>query len=382
MSQRSLLPPPARSDVLELDLENVGAKNYLTHNFHPYPAKFIPQIPAAILDHYAPSKSVVLDPFCGSGTVAVEAAIRGHYCIANDINPIASLITKAKTITLGQSDVLQLRRLLQDLTAPRHSDIAAEDLPAFKNRDLWFSKTMLRELAVIRKKVESLEPLSGAAVFADCAFSAIVVKCSNQESETHWRSVDKSLPMGFAITAFAQKLNDMLVRSAEYAAVRPGLVDVRTGTALSLSTIESACVDIVITSPPYANSHDYYLYNKLRMFWLGHDHYPLQTTEIGSRHRHSDLKEPIENYLAEMHTSLSEIARVLKKGGIAAIVVGDSIYKSVLIDMGKQYSRLAADIGLSKVYHFDFDQRRYTSAFQRGLKTMPKRSHILAFRKG
>ena len=365
---------------LEFDLENVGTKNYLTHNFHPYPAKFIPQIPAKILDHYARPGAVILDPFCGSGTVAVEATLRGYHCIANDINPIATLITAAKTTTLTEADKRELRQLLYDLAS---SPLLASpaDIPVFKNRDLWFSGEMLQELGAIRRRLETLTEGSGAAILADCAFSAIVVRCSNQESETHWRSVNKSLKVGFAVESYGAKLRDMIDRSVNYSNAKTGTCDVQTGTALALDVLPDATVDLVVTSPPYANSHDYYLYNKLRMFWLGHDHYSVQTTEIGSRHRHSDLKEPIENYLAEMQAALREMVRVLKDDGVIAIVIGDSVYRSGLVDMGYEYTELAVNVGLEKIYHYDFDQRRYTSAFQRGLKTLPKRSHIMAFRK-
>ena len=47
-----------------------------THTLHPYPAKFIPQIPATILSIVRQLRTVdsVLDPFGGSGTTALEAS--------------------------------------------------------------------------------------------------------------------------------------------------------------------------------------------------------------------------------------------------------------------------------------------------------------------
>jgi hypothetical protein len=117
------------------------------------------------------------------------------------------------------------------------------------------------------------------------------------------------------------------------------------------------------------------------MFWLGYDHYSVQAGEIGSRHRHSDLDESLDIYFGEMRVALSEMSRVLRGSGLLGIVIGDSIYQGEHVDMGSKYIEMADSVGLEIVYLFHYDQRRYTSAFQRGLKTHPKRSHIMIFRK-
>lgn len=44
---------------------------YLSHNIHPYPAKFIPQIPRIIITLLSMRGELVWDPFGGSGTTAV-----------------------------------------------------------------------------------------------------------------------------------------------------------------------------------------------------------------------------------------------------------------------------------------------------------------------
>ena len=83
---------------------------YLTHGLHRYPARMIPQIPAAILDHYTREGELspgdlVYDPFAGSGTTAVEASLKGLEIRANDINPFAIMLTKAKTIPVDVEEL-------------------------------------------------------------------------------------------------------------------------------------------------------------------------------------------------------------------------------------------------------------------------------------
>ena len=71
------------------------------HSIHPYPAKFIPEIPRHLIESLPiPKDTAILDPFCGSGVTLVEAQIRGLKSVGIDLNPIACLISKVKTQNL------------------------------------------------------------------------------------------------------------------------------------------------------------------------------------------------------------------------------------------------------------------------------------------
>ena len=59
----------------------------------------------------------------------------------------------------------------------------------------------------------------------------------------------------------------------------------------NLNFISDNSIDIIITSPPYANTYDYYLYHKFRKRWLDLDVKFAQYNEIGSRREYSSLKE-------------------------------------------------------------------------------------------
>ena len=74
--------------------------NYLTHNFHPFPAKFIPQIPRIMITEFTKPKDMVFDPFMGSGGVLVESMLHGNNSVGIDLNPFAVLLTTVKTIPL------------------------------------------------------------------------------------------------------------------------------------------------------------------------------------------------------------------------------------------------------------------------------------------
>ena len=87
-------------------LDKYKDKTYLTHNFHSFPAKFVPQIPKTVIEKFTKPKDLVLDPFCGSGTTLVEANLAGRDSIGLDTNPLAVLISKCKTTILKNSDLI------------------------------------------------------------------------------------------------------------------------------------------------------------------------------------------------------------------------------------------------------------------------------------
>ena len=79
-------------------------KSLSIHNIHPYPCKF----PARIAQEYLNDKGLVLDPFCGSGTTLVEAAIKGLDTIGIDCNPIAILISQCKLLNISKKEMEQI----------------------------------------------------------------------------------------------------------------------------------------------------------------------------------------------------------------------------------------------------------------------------------
>ena len=78
---------------------------YITHGYHRYPAKFIPQIVSRLIQKYTKEGGLLVDPFGGCGTTLVEPKIMGRPSIAVDINPVAVLITKAKITSIDPEKI-------------------------------------------------------------------------------------------------------------------------------------------------------------------------------------------------------------------------------------------------------------------------------------
>ena len=79
--------------------------SYITHGYHRYPAKFIPQIVSRLIEKYTKEGDLVVDPFGGCGTTLVESNVMCRPSIVVDINPVAVLITKAKKTSIKPAKI-------------------------------------------------------------------------------------------------------------------------------------------------------------------------------------------------------------------------------------------------------------------------------------
>jgi DNA modification methylase len=75
--------------------------SYITHSYHRYPAKFIPQLAARVILENSLPGDLVCDPFMGSATTLVEAIVHDRKAYGTDINPVAALIARAKTTPIA-----------------------------------------------------------------------------------------------------------------------------------------------------------------------------------------------------------------------------------------------------------------------------------------
>ena len=221
---------------------------YLTHDLHPYPAKFIPQIPANLIERLSMPGDVVLDPFGGSATTAVEAVRLGRRAISFDANPLSALIGRVKTGFMAadvRSDLDQLCAAVDGhimsfssygpdwgshlMSGYRHH------LPDIPNREKWFDHHVAGELCLIRHLIE--RTTSGLARDAAClALSRVILRVSNQESETRYVSVAKQLQPTIALRAYLESLKTISRRLDKAA------IDLQFADAGSLSgTADTSC---------------------------------------------------------------------------------------------------------------------------------------------
>ncbi len=334
--------------------------SYLTHDIHPYPAKFIPQIPGHLIAHLSLPGELVLDPFGGSGTTALEAVRLKRRALSIDANPISAIIGRVKTAKLDKrtiTEVHAIRSYLVDWlpnlpTNPGDLiEAFATFIPDIPNRSKWFSDVSCGELALIRSRIEKSEsPIARDITYL--VLSRVVLKASNQDSETRYTSVVKTIQRGETIRRFVQELDWVLLRILQTeASTRYGVINFITGDTRNLDKeqLQNESVDLIVTSPPYANAFDYHLYHRFRLLWLGFNPKDLANIEIGSHLRHQREKNSFEQYLAEMGSCLDRLAWLLKPGRYAAMVIGDAIYNGQLYEGAESVAEVATQSGFQTV---------------------------------
>jgi hypothetical protein len=347
-----------------------------THGIHPYPAKFIPQIPRSLIAALYPNDgTAVLDPFCGSGTTLVEAAIRGVPSIGVDLHPLACLISKVKVTPLTRSLSAAANELLGQLRD--------EALPVIPGLDHWFAHDIQRALSSIRCGIDR-ESDSDVRDALSVAFSSIVVRVSRQESDTRYAAVDNAFTPADVRRCFHQAAQsiDAALASTWDGLFRPGPVrvihkDVLTVTPADIGTP----VSLVVTSPPYPNAYEYWLYHKYRMYWLGMDPIAVREREIGARPHYFKTKpHTCADFERQMRQVFALLSAVVVSGGHACFQIGRSIIHGETIDNSAILRRAAEAHGFEEVARMTRTIPRTRKAFNPSHSRIAN-EHILVFRR-
>jgi DNA modification methylase len=389
--------------LLEGELNFHGEDSgYASHDLHAFAAKFPPQLPRAFIRGLTLPGERVLDPMMGSGTTIVEALIEGRKGIGLDLDPLALQLSRVKTMPLAAVD---LQRAGSEAIATAHrllsnGKILERNLARrFDERtrdfiDYWFLPTTQRELMALVLAINNVHE-TAIRRFLELTFSSVIVTKSGGVSMArdlaHSRPhrVDK-VPKN-ALDQFALRLRKNLasiaVLKSNGMTTTPLVGDAR------VMPFADGVIDLVVTSPPYANAIDYMRAHKFSLVWLGKsvdELSELRSEYIGSERVGDrsvlqvelpgrartiiqqlaplDTKKAaiLHKYFAEMQSVLTETYRILRPDSAAVIVVGTSTMRG----MDVQTHSCLADIGASVGFEVVGVSQR---ALDRNKRMMPAR---------
>ena len=294
---------------------------------HPYPAKFIAEIPRTLLSRISVKPdTAVLDPFCGSGTTLVECQRLGINTIGIDLNPIACLITRIKTSTRPSNLIVHAIDVVK-----KAEKQPAATVPEIPNLDHWFEQAIQQKLASLILAIKSA-PVD----VHDClrlALSRIIVRVSNQESDTRYAAIAKKVTPKNVSDLFLRAVEsiDTALRARRYPLTAAQVIE---GNTLNITSAQlTQPVSLVITSPPYPNAYEYWLYHKYRMWWLGFDPLGVKEQEIGARaHFFKKNHHTAEDFNRQMRQTFALLHKVVVPGGHVCFVVGRSRIHGEIID--------------------------------------------------
>ncbi len=361
---------PGVSGILATALLASGEVDRATHGFHTWPAGLHPDAAALLVEAF-PGRSV-LDPFCGGGTVLVEARIAGRRAVGRDVSQVALLVAAGRATTWSEEVLTRARSFARKATeAARH---AAEPPPERIHELLkdWYQPHVLLELASLRRSIFDEADPEIRPILKVC-FSSILVKTSHRASDTSAKRVVKERPEGTASILFHKKIREYGRRVAALRELVPAGTpepDLGRGDARRLAVRPP--VDLVLTSPPYPSTYDYLPMQWLRSVWFG---WPEGEGEIGARRSwRKGEAEARRRWADDTREWTRRATGALVVGGHLVVVVGDGMTPSGVVDAAGPTEDAGRYAGLERVARATVDRVDHARGTSR-------REHAFVFRK-
>ena len=358
--------------------------------------QFLP--PASASTSSGRTEFVVLDPFAGVGTTLVEANRMGLDSIGFEINPFAALVCRVK---LSSADIClddlkeSINRYVDFMEQTEGREPHSSPPAGFKSRIPFFSPAVERKVLFTLDYMNDLPPQI-KDIFS-IAFASVMVGFSNYSYEPSLGSrpaAGKSLVHDAAVgKVLAAKLHNMMDDIAEFQSESTGRNHSPSWQIHKCSFfdaekhIDAKSVDLIVTSPPYMNNYHYVRNSRPQLFWTGlvqssSELKPLETGNFGKFWQtvRASAPIPLTPELPQMEEEIAEIRQInnskgvyggngwanyitaymndidrfcelltsiLKPGGTAVIVVGNSIVQGREIKVEERLCDIAELRGLS-----------------------------------
>ena len=370
-------------------IEDEDSARAHVHGFHSYPARMHPVTASRLVNAFSPERGAVLDPFCGSGTVLVEALLANRDAFGSDINPLAVELAITKTSPLSKEDAELLEKTAWEAAA--HADerrkrragatrkLPPEDVALFEPH-------VLLELDSVRSFLEKIKS-SRVRMPLFLALSAIIVKVSRKESDTSEKQGARRIAAGYTAKLFAKKVEELCLRRVEFTqmlgAARPKSI-VQIDDATKLTKIKPASIDAVISSPPYAGTYDYIAHHATRLRWLNLAAKKFEALELGSRRAYTALLGPAAHAQAVAETGefLVAVARALKPGGHAIFVVGDSAVRRFALRADVIVAEAVAKTPFELLARATQTRKHFHAQTASAFSEAPRAEHAIALKLG
>ena len=339
----------------------------------------------------------VLDPFCGSGTTVVEAALNGFSGIGIDINPMAAFISNVKCRSYKEAEILRIHHLLENLPEILRRQRVSEDyIKKYQEVQKFFNKNNYERLMAVRQWIDTEKKVTDSEIYELllCAYICIVEDVSDRKRDGNGLK-SRTSKVRDVEQHFVEKLRRMIQDIEEHRISDRLQSMVIYGNAMKLSETVQKYSDItgktlgaIIFSPPYANSFDYFESYKMEVIlgdyadnrkdiskyrqqavesfvgrndqrtkvrefveWMSEEieaAIPEKEKRTGKRDaRTRKVPKMIKGYFADMENVLAESAKVLDKDKRCYIVVDQSAYLGKIVPTDLFLAAISEDYGFS-----------------------------------
>lgn len=346
------------------------------HSIHAYPAKFPAFIASKAIDlakEYGVKVEKVSDIFCGCGTVALEAKCNKVDFWGCDINPVATLITRAKTYSYNVDKLQTYFNLISEQF--RHDNNVKPYSEANERIRYWFYEEQYNELYKLKNSIDIIPNGKYKTAF-ECLFSAILKPTSKWLTKSIKPQIDPYKNIPEVWNAFEKQFKKF-VRDIEEIPLSNSKIEIVTCSILTKKILP--LVDLIITSPPYVTSYEYADLHQLSSLWLGYteDYTSLRKGTMGSAYNSSSYSfdmvslngtakkiitelssnpkigrakiKSIARYYMDMQKATQQCYKMLKPNSMAVFVIGDTEYKGTQVYNSRQLVESLIQSGFKEV---------------------------------
>lgn len=256
----------------------------------PWRGQFSPQLVEYLIEKICPDASVILDPFCGSGTVLFEAAQRKSIGVGVEVNPAAWHLASLSSLSgLSEFELKRLKFEMQKMNISMGND------------GLFRQENSMGSILGMAKDTQS-DPM-----LYKCITAAILLGMGNASEFTE-----------IALNRGMHSVNAILDEVGTY----EGSASCHLADARCIP-LERGYVDAVITSPPYINVFNYHQNYRPAAELLGWNPLIAARSEIGANRKYRQNRFlTVVQYCLDMAQVLNELSRVCRQGAPVIFVVG------------------------------------------------------------
>ena len=376
------------------------------HRWVPWTVEFSSIFVRNALDRYLDHKGTVLDPFAGVGTTLIEAALSGHDVIGFELNPYAALACRMKLASC-LIKVDDLKKKILEFKAFFEEKITSDYTPVsvppegFKTGDDFYSPKVLHKVLIVQDFIDTIRVTILQDLFK-LVFAATMVSYSNGSNAagqdkrvSNGKDTNDAMVDFPVLETFSGKLAIIVEDIAWFQRQLAGRelhTSVVADTFFAYSKyVKPQSVDLIITSPPYLNNHQYNQNTSPQLYWLGYVEKPqdfhalenanfgkywqtvheqeylgldfsLPGTDIAERLQQLRLLHPEKkiyggngwanyaaSYFNDCHRFAVGIHYCLKHGGTALVVLGTSMLQGLPIPTDYYFGKIAESVGLELV---------------------------------
>ncbi len=259
----------------------IPSTTYGTFGLYRYPAKFIPQVVAYVIERYGFRGQTILDPFAGCGTSGLTARLFGLNYELWDLNPLLDILHE---IAIMKPVAVQIPELVNEM-----ANYPNTWLPEWQNLAYWFPDQILPFLSrlwgfyhdLTNQQIKKLITVPLLKVTKSFSYNDAQRQKLSRSPKAIQR-VENLLASNWqeqALSMLQTEIKAVLIKQMEYQSLMIDQGGLSTKIRAGIDSIQSAYEvgktdgyrwDLLVTSPPYLQAQEYIRASKVDLFWMGY----------------------------------------------------------------------------------------------------------------